>query len=78
MSNERIDLTQFEDLQHSWRTRSGIYDELFSQWISERKEEIMAELKKMYAREDELLDALRLVRDDLDVFVDKFANDASQ
>jgi hypothetical protein len=66
MSNERIDLKQFEDLQHSWRTRSGIYDELFSEWIEDRKEEIMAELKKMYAREDELLDALRIIRDDLD------------
>ena len=47
MSN-RIDLKQFEDLQHSWRTRSGIYDELFSEWIEGRKEEIMAELKRCY------------------------------
>ncbi len=45
---QRIDLAEFEDLQHSWRTRSGIYDELFSHWISERKEEIMAELKRCY------------------------------
>ena len=58
MSNKRINLKQFEDLQHSWRTRSGIYDELFSHWICDRKEEIMAELKKMYAREDELLQAI--------------------
>ena len=27
--------------------------------------ELLAELKKMYAREDELLDALRIIRDDL-------------
>ena len=27
--------------------------------------ELIAELKKMYAREDELLDALRIIRDDL-------------
>ena len=52
MSNERIDLTEFEDLQHSWRTRSGIYDELFSQWIGDRKEEIMAELKRCYEELD--------------------------
>ena len=28
--------------------------------------EILAELKKMYKREDELLEALRIIRDDLD------------
>ena len=28
--------------------------------------ELISELKKMYAREDELLDALRIIRDDLD------------
>jgi len=54
---QRIDLAEFEDLQHSWRTRSGIYDELFSHWISERKEEIMAELKRCYDLIDELIDS---------------------
>jgi hypothetical protein len=90
--DKRINLKQFGDLQHSWRMRSGIYDELFSHWICDRKEEIMAELKKMYAREDELLDALRIIRDDLDEAIERaypfdkgtdidkirnFANDAS-
>ena len=70
MSNERIDLTQFEDLQHSWRTRSGIYDELFSQWISERKEEIMAELKRCY----EEIDALRSIAQDW-VKIETFTDD---
>ena len=59
MSNERIDLKQFEDLQHSWRTRSGIYDELFSEWIEGRKEEIMAELKRCYEELDILEELLR-------------------
>ena len=53
---------------------------------------LLAELKRMYAREDELLDALRIIRDDLDdalevyptinqediTKVRNFANDASQ
>jgi len=53
---------------------------------------LIAELKRMYAREEELLDALRIIRDDLDdalevyptinqediVKVRNFANDASQ
>jgi len=32
---------------------------------------LLAELKKMYAREAELLDALRIIRDDLDEAIDK-------
>lgn len=32
---------------------------------------LLAELKKMYAREDELLEALRIIRDDLDEAIDK-------
>ena len=52
---------------------------------------LIAELEKMYAREDELLDALRIIRDDLgdilpsndsqELMLDKiynFANDASE
>ena len=50
---------------------------------------LIAELKRMYAREDELLDALRIIRDDsndaLEVIegrileqIRNFANDASQ
>ncbi len=61
MSNERIDLTQFEDLQHSWRTRSGIYDELFSHWICDRKEEIMAELKRCYEEIDQLRETAQML-----------------
>jgi len=54
--------------------------------------DLLAELKKCYAREDELLDALRIIRDDLDEEIAKahfpndkvawqirnFANDATQ
>ncbi len=52
---------------------------------------MIAELKRMYAREEELLDALRIIRDDVDeeakskflvddflVKIRNFANDASQ
>lgn len=81
MSNERIDLTQFEKIKdRPWVIH---YELLFPDMI--------AELKRMYAREDELLDALRIIRDDLDdalkvyptinqediVKVRNFANDAS-
>ncbi len=33
--------------------------------------EIIAELKRMYKREDELLDALRIIRDDLNEAISK-------
>ena len=55
MSNKRIDLTQIEAFLESAGLEAGgtvVYD-------------LIAELKKMYAREDELLDALRIIRDDL-------------
>ena len=60
---QQIDLAEFEDLQHSWRTRSGIYDELFSHWISDRKEEIMAELKRCYERQDMANEAMLNARE---------------
>ena len=53
--SERIDLTQIEAFLESAGLEAGgtvVYD-------------LIAELKKMYAREDELLDALRIIRDDL-------------
>ena len=52
---KRIDLTQIEAFLESAGLEAGgtvVYD-------------LIAELKKMYAREDELLDALRIIRDDL-------------
>lgn len=52
--SERIDLTQFEEMDV---TSMPI-------WYS-KIPDLIAELKKMYAREDELLDALRIIRDDL-------------
>ena len=63
MSNKRIDLKEFEDLQHSWRTRSGIYDELFSEWIEGRKEEIMAELKRCYEMIDRANESMKATRE---------------
>ena len=66
-------------------------------WVNQRLAaagpDLIAELKRMYAREDMLLDALRIIRDDLDdalkvypslqmkevvAKVRNFANDASQ
>ena len=93
MSNERIDLTQFEEItkgtweatgpehphygvirihpcsatvrryQRDWKTEEA--------WYANAKAivavpDLIAELKRMYKREDELLDALRIIRDDLD------------
>ena len=52
---KRIDLTQFEAFLELAGLEAGgtvVYD-------------LIAELKKMYAREDELLEALRIIRDDL-------------
>ena len=52
---KRIDLTQIEAFLESAGLEAGgtvVYD-------------LIAELKKMYAREDELLEALRIIRDDL-------------
>ena len=64
----RIDLAELEDLQYDWKIRCTPegYEEAYSYWVDDRKEEILAELKRMYAREDMLLDALRIIRDDLD------------
>ena len=53
--SKRINLTQFEGLELYEVTDVTGYTTL----------DLVAELKKMYAREDELLDALRIIRDDL-------------
>ena len=71
--SKRIDLTQFEEMDV---TSMPI-------WYS-KIPDLIAELKKMYAREDELLDALRIIRDDLNegivsaMRIRNFVNDASQ
>ena len=90
MSNERIDLQWLLE-------EDGLMQDLnwsiarFEQ-VEKLVKEMTAELKKMYAREDELLNALRIIRDDLDdqptgpnadLFehinkIRNFANDASQ
>ena len=60
--SERIDLTQFEGLTTPWDFGKK-YPHIESAKVAV---ELIAELKRMYAREDELLDALRIIRDDLD------------
>ena len=95
--SKRIDLNQFEELIES----IVIWDEEYikgqdslledCQALKDKMQIALAELKRMYAREEELLDALRIIRDDLDeeakskflvddflVKVRNFANDASQ
>ena len=47
------DAQDWERLHATWRAMSATPD-------------LIAELKKMYKREDELLEALRIIRDDLD------------
>ena len=128
MSNERIDLTQFEGMTEGpwhcclpYNAETDTYEGdaqmkgggdrvngpvVLSQYqfargtanqradlrAMESCPELIAELKKMYAREDELLNALRIIRDDLDdqptgpnadLFehinkIRNFANDASE
>ena len=102
--SKRIDLNQFggkSDRKHCNFTHleeeyiKG-QDNLLEdcQTLKDRMQIILAELKKMYAREDELLDALRIIRDDLQEAmaygaytlaqseklqkIRNFANDASQ
>ena len=104
MNNERIDLTQFEGIKE-WeveRRLDGGYAiktgrDNFSLDEAEtiaNLPTLIAELKRCYAREDELLDALRIIRDDLQETraygaytleqstrlqkIENFANDASQ
>ena len=80
MSNERIDLTQFEGMEE-WEVEKrpdGGYAiktgrDNFSLEEAEtiaKLPTLIAELKKCYAREDALLDALRIIRDDLDEAID--------
>ena len=58
---KRIDLTQFEGLTTPWDFGKK-YPHIESAKVAV---ELIAELKRMYAREDELLDALRIIRNDL-------------
>ena len=95
--SKRIDLNQFEELIESIVICEEEYikgqDSLLEdcQALKDKMQIALAELKRMYAREEELLDALRIIRDDLDeeakskylvddflVKVRNFANDASQ
>ena len=59
--SERIDLDAIESEWDKYQSDGPIDDYLASLNISR----LIAELKKMYAREDELLSALRIIRDDL-------------
>ena len=67
---ERIDLTQFEGLTTPWDFGKK-YPHIESAKVAV---ELIAELKRMYAREDELLDALRIIRDDLDEIIAQEVN----
>ena len=84
MSNERIDLTQFEGIgewkvleywdeeeaRYEIRTGRDNHSKHEAEVIA-KLPNLIAELKKMYNREDELLSALRIIRDDLDEIIDK-------
>ena len=76
--HERIDLTQFEGIgewevleywdeeeaRYEIRTGRDNHSKHEAEVIS-KLPTLIAELKRMYKREDELLDALRIIRDDL-------------
>ena len=84
MSKERIDLTQFEGIgewkvleywdeeeaRYEIRTGRDNHSKHEAEVIA-KLPNLIAELKKMYNREDELLSALRIIRDDLDEIIDK-------
>lgn len=74
--SKRIDLTQFEGMSDDWEVvpqPDGEYaivtgrdnSSLEEAYTIAKLPTLIAELKKMYAREDELLSALRIIRDDL-------------
>ena len=92
MSNERIDLTQFEESIETanaymeswfkgtvtpmngkeWRDIKDLglhvdwsHNEVFGPLVEEFPD-LIAELKRCYEREDELIEALKIIRDDLD------------
>tara|TARA_B100000287_G_C20380565_1_gene681414 strand:- start:295 stop:555 length:261 start_codon:yes stop_codon:yes gene_type:complete len=54
MSNKRIDLTDLEE-----HFKAGLWHDMDTMAV-------IAELKKIYKREDELIGALKIIRDDLD------------
>jgi len=81
---KRIDLTQFEGIE-KWEVEKrldGGYAiktgrdnfSLEEAEIIAKLPSLIAELKRMYAREDELLDALRIIRDDLDEIIAQEVN----
>ena len=68
MSNERIDFSELEDLQESWEerlTEEGIKEAL-GNWLFDNGNELIAELKKMYKREDALVSAIKELCDSED------------
>ena len=75
MSNERIDLTQIEAFLESAGPEAGgtvVYDLIAElKRIYAREGELLDEFQKMSARIDGLLNALRIIRDDLDETIDK-------
>lgn len=80
--SKRIDIDALHDIIQQHLVSGGGHE----------LDSLHAELQRMYAREDELLEALRIIRDDLDEEIAKahfpndkvawqirnFANDASQ
>ena len=82
VESKRIDIDALHDIIQQHLVSGGGHE----------LDSLHAELQRMYAREDELLEALRIIRDDLDEEIAKahfpndkvawqirnFANDASQ
>jgi len=70
MSNERIDLTKHEKVLkeleelHDERGYGFVAQESYD--ASYSLSDLIAELKRCYEREDALIEALRIIRDDLD------------
>lgn len=84
MSNKRIDLTYFEGITEDRGAmnyeidENGMVGNILGIEMNQKDAaaiynipKLIAELKKIYAREDELLDALRIVSDDLDEIIEQ-------
>ena len=65
MSNERIDFSELEDLQESWKerlTEEGIKEAL-GNWLFDNGNELIAELKRCYEKLDEAEYRLEMAED---------------
>ena len=69
VESKRIDLKKMRKISNELFEEDDISDDLDN--VFNRFHDIINELERMYTREDSLLEALRIIRDDLDEAIDK-------